>query len=294
MPADFVPMMTDQPGEPGPDVYRLTRAGGIGMAVAEFPRSELIHLVDYPELPLRASGCETIKVGRSSLVVKTEFPYGTGRISVAYKRVRRKNWWKIVTGSLRPNRASRAWRLGRALLERGIATPRPIAVVLPRKRDLTADAYLATEWIEGSTPLPEFMRRAEFFDVESRRRLLTVAAESLGGLLGRMHAAGVRHRDLKPSNLLIVETETGLEAMITDLDGAAVGRSVPRRVRRRDLARLIIGTNDESAVSHSLRSRFLNAYLCSIGETAARWKSHWRELRNVASIRTARKARRAA
>lgn len=294
MTADFVPMVRDQSGEPEPDVYRLARPGGVGMAISEFPRSALIHLIDYPELPLRANGCETIKVGRSSLVVKSEFPFGAAQIAVAYKRLRRKNWWKVLTGTIRPSRASRAWRLGRALLERGIATPRPIAVVLPRKRDVAADAYLATEWIERSTPLPEFLRRAEFFDPTSRRRMMKAAAENLGNLLGRMHAAGVRHRDLKPSNLLIVEAAPDVEAMLTDLDGAALGRRVSRRVRWRNLARLIIGVDDEAAVSRSLRLRFLKAYLRSFSETADGWKPLWSELQTVSSIRAAQKSRRAA
>lgn len=294
MAAEFLPIETNRPGKQEPDAYRVIRPGGVGIAVAEFPRPGLIHLVDYPELPLRSRGCETIKIGGTSLVVKTDFPLAAGRVSVAYKRIRRKNLWKVVTGAFRRSRASRAWRVGRILQNRGIATPRPIAVVLPRKLDIRGDAFLATEWVEGSSPLPEFLRRIQFFDGEVRRGKLAVAAASLGRLLGRMHAAGVRHRDLKPSNLLIVESAGGLEAMLTDLDGASVGRRVPRRIRHRNLSRLLIGLADEPVVSRSLQLRGLESYMHSFGPGDDGWKPVWSELQTVASARAARRTRRAA
>jgi tRNA A-37 threonylcarbamoyl transferase component Bud32 len=279
--------------EPSP-TFRLTRETARGMAVAEFSRAALIRLIDFPELPLRSEGCETVKIGRSSLVVKAEFPFGAGRISVAYKRMRRKNWWKAMTGSFRSHRASRAWRLGRALIKREVDTPRPIAVVVPRKRKVRADAFLATEWIEGAVPLSEFLRRAEFFGSAERRQMVSSAAESLGRLLGRMHTKGIRHRDLKPSNLLVVETENSLRTLLIDLDGASLSWRVSRVIRCRNLSRLVIGTTPDSAVTHTMRLRFLRAYLSSSGVDAGEWKRFWRNLERVTEIRHARKNRRSA
>jgi len=277
-----------------PETYRIARERGVGIAVTGFSRAALIRLIDFPELPLRIGRCEAVKAGRSSLVVKTDFPFDTGNVAVAYKRLRRKNWWKAVTGSLRTHRALRAWKLGHALMDRGIDTPRPLAVILPPKRRITADAFLATEWIDGSVTLSEFLHSTEFFAVHERQQRLVSAAVGLGRLFGRMHAAGVRHRDLKPSNLLLVPAEFGLRVLLVDLDGAAVNRRVSRRVRCRNLARVLIGTESEPTVTTTLRLRGLLAYLSASGESASDWKPFWRQLQHVAEIRSARKKRRAA
>ena len=45
----------------------------------------------------------------------------------------RGGWWKTLCGRFRRSRARRGWELGRALLARGIATPRPLAACEPRE-----------------------------------------------------------------------------------------------------------------------------------------------------------------
>ncbi|GAB4150216.1 MAG: hypothetical protein Tsb009_24950 [Planctomycetaceae bacterium] len=276
------------------NIYRLARKNARGMALTEFSRAELIRLIDFPGLPLQGMRSETIKAGRSSLVVKTEFPFGTGKISVAYKRIRRRNWFKSMTGSVRSHRAARAWRLGHALRKRGIDTPCPIAVVIPRKRRVGADAFLATEWVDDATTLSEFLRRVQFFEHDEQRRKINAVAQSLGQLLGKMHAAGVRHRDLKPSNLLIVEQGRKIRSMIVDLDGAVLARRVSRLIRCRNLSRLVIGTQTEETVTRTVQCRFLRAYFETSSLNSVSWKLFWRELERETRIRFARKQRRRA
>ncbi|MCA9069362.1 MAG: hypothetical protein KDA84_10585, partial [Planctomycetaceae bacterium] len=55
-----------------PPVLRLKRWRGMGYAVEGISRDTLIRLIDFPELPLRIHTRDTIKAGRSALLVRGE------------------------------------------------------------------------------------------------------------------------------------------------------------------------------------------------------------------------------
>jgi len=274
--------------------YRLDRLHGIGYAVRGFSRNCLIRLVDYPELPLRMNTRQTVKVDQNVLVVQADLPVGHGMLPVAYKRIRRLGWLKKLTGFIRVNRTLRAWRLGQAFLDRGIATARPLAVVVPRRPLIESDSFLVTEWIEGGLNLTDFCRRVEELPASTQPRLLRAAAFRLGDLLGRMHAAGITHRDLKPGNLMLVPRDGDVTAYVIDLDGAALHRRVPSRLRLKNISRLALGAESFGNVSSALRRRFLVAYLTAVGETSRDWKSTWRDLATLTIRRRQRKQRIAA
>jgi hypothetical protein len=90
---------------------KLVRPRGTGYAVPEFSRACLIRLIDFPEMPFRIGVNETIKAGRSTLLV-LELPVAGRMIAVAYKHVRRRHWVKRLTMLFRTNRVlrSRNWR----------------------------------------------------------------------------------------------------------------------------------------------------------------------------------------
>ncbi len=98
--------------------YQLVRSRGVGHAVASFSRACLIRLIDFPEMPLRVNTHETVKAGRTALVVRTAFPVENRRVAAAYKRVRRQNWWKSLADMFATHRLLRTWRLGRELRRR--------------------------------------------------------------------------------------------------------------------------------------------------------------------------------
>ena len=270
-------------------VYRLARSRGIGYAVSEFSHACLIRLIDYPEMPLRISTREIVKAGHSTLLVRTELPIGNRLVPVAYKRVRRRNWLKSLTVLFRTNRTFRTWQLGHALLNRGIATARPLAVITSRRHEMGRPTFLAAEWIEGALDLYAYSQWIDQLPPWLRTDRLKAAAESLGRLVGRMHARNVSHRDLKSGNLLLVDRGPTVKAYVIDLDGAALRKRVPRSLRLRNLTRLVIGLKSCAHIQNSIRLRFLKAYLLEVGDDSWQWKDVWRQLATLSDARSARK-----
>jgi tRNA A-37 threonylcarbamoyl transferase component Bud32 len=278
---------------------RLVRRGGMGICVPECSRACLIRWIDYPELPLRAHVRETLKCGRSSLVVRADVPVGDAVVRIAYKRYSRRNLWKVVCGALRSSRAFRAWRMGYLLRDAGIATPRPLVAITPRPLSRRVDSYLATEFVDGF-PLHDLAERISALPAALQVDVVMKTAEIVGRMLGRLHGAGFRHRDLKTGNVLIagdVHEPATMAAVLIDLDGVSRRRTVSRSARIRDLSRLGVCFGPETPQRLNAGARFVKSYLASCGDAEWRWRDCWRRLVAAIAVRNrqrSRKQRRAA
>lgn len=253
------------------DYYRLVQPSAVGYGVTDLDRADLKQLLDRPSLPL-SEAVETIKHTRSTVVAKTRLLLAGEPTFVAYKRARYKQWWKALLAMFRQSRSLRAWYLGHALLQRGIATARPVCVCEPRRRGLRWESYLAAEWIDGED-LQAFVQRLRHASTEERWQKARAAAVTLGQLLGRMHAWHVAHRDLKAANLMVVDQGERIEAYLIDLDGVRLLRSISPRRRARNLARLATSIAAHPWVTRALRLRFLHAYLEELPENERDWKA---------------------
>ena len=139
-------------------------------------------------------------------------------------------------------------------------------------------SFLVTKWIAGGENLHLFGWRLAKRAPDERLRIATECADSLGRLIGRMHAAGAAHRDLKAANLVVVENETGLKTWLVDLDGLQIGRSV-------SLGGAATSPDWRPALTHILGSRCsilapLPASVCggAYPAIAIEWKPLWRAI----------------
>jgi tRNA A-37 threonylcarbamoyl transferase component Bud32 len=247
-------------------------------AVRDLAPEDLQRVLADPLAPLLANLRRPIKLSHGSIVVDAEFPLGGRQIRVAYKRSRVKRWWKSIFAGLRASRALQAWRLGHALLQRGIATARPLAVCEPRRFSLRSSSYLITEWIEGAENMHLYLWRVAERAAPERRRRARECAQSLGRLVGRMHAWDVAHRDLKGCNLVAVEGPNGVETRLIDLDGVRIVRRLGQKTKMRNLARIAVSAAAHPWLSRTDRLRFLRAYLRELPNGGPRWKQVWRDV----------------
>ncbi len=230
-----------------------------------------------PHRFIRSAASLPVKISRETLVLQVEMPLGQESIVVAVKQYCRHSLWKAVAGLARRPKAVRNWAKAQFLAARDIATPRPILACLLRDWASLGGSFLVTQWVGGENLHLFGWRLAKRPPVE-RLRIAAECADSLGRLVGRMHAAGAAHRDLKAANLVVVEKDGRLETWLVDLDGLQIGRSVSLARRARDIARLAAGLAAHPWVTHSISRRFLRAYLSAYPGNATDWKPLWRAI----------------
>lgn len=292
--ADRTPQQqTDRNGPGSQDdergVYQLVRPRGMGYAVRNLSPACLTRLIDFPEIVLRSRSCKIVKSGRTATLVRTEIPVEGRMVPVAYKRVRRRSWIKVLGALIGSNGTLRSWRMGHILLNRGVQTASPLAVVVPHRHAANRESYLATRWIGGAVNLHEFIRGTGRLPAAERNRRLKSAARSLGELIGRLHAAKIGHRDLKLGNLLAVELAQRVETYVIDLDGARVRMQLSRRRKARNLSRLAFDGAVYRCLGHATRLRFLKSYLSASSDSTWSWKDAWRQIEKLTADRMARK-----
>ncbi len=161
----------------------------------------------------------------------------------------------LAASTLDRARAAREYRLLRELSERGLPTPRALAL-----ERVDGGWEVRMQSIEEACPLSAFLSGERAWPCAPE-----VLARRLAELLAALHAAGVDHPDLHPGNVLI--------------DGAgavwAIDFHKARRVRRvrpatawRDLASLAAGVREST--SPRWRARFLCGWLRSAPPELAR------------------------
>ncbi len=215
-----------------------------GHAVNDLPSEWREAWMNDPDAPFRDPSATPLKDSPSSTVVRLE--------SILFKRFRIKSWNALLKNGLRRSPAMRSWILGHGLLDRGLPTARPLFVAERVRFGIPREGYIAFEFIPNAVELPKAVERANPEQVKG-------LAEKLGRLLHTMHERRVRHRDLKASNILIRLPE--LEPVLIDLVGVTADWDVSDLARMSDLARLSASFVNSPSIRHSLRLRFLYAYL---------------------------------
>lgn len=267
------------------DLQKLKRNGRIAYAIADFPRDLLLRLTACPDLPLRMGPAETIKAGNSALVLRAKLPSQQGMVSVAYKRVIRKTSLKRISQVFGHNPTLRSFRMSNRLIELGIPTAKPLAVILPSRLKIHEPSWLITEWIDGAQTLANFAMtqhgRSSLADNSAGR----IVAAAVGDLMGRIHANCISHRDLKPQNVLVRSNAQTAEAFLIDLDGAQDRSWISDNIRWKNLSRLAVSL---LPLDRDVAYTFLTAYLKS-ADASIDWKYAWRQLELATTQRRSRR-----
>jgi tRNA A-37 threonylcarbamoyl transferase component Bud32 len=244
-------------------------------------------LVD-PWSEMLAARHDVEKLGHAGVVVRSRMIVSGQGIAVACKRSRPQGWWKALVAPLRRGRALEAWRLGHALLARGIATPRPLAAL---EGSVAGEGFLITRWLEGAENLHLYLWRIAAYPPPIRRRRVRQCAAALGRLVGQMHRWNVADRDLKACNLVVVETPDDVRAALVDLDGVRLRRRLSERTRTRDLARLAASLARHTWVGRADYLRFLVAYAAAQAPARPDWRGIWRSVAPAGRRQVARMLR---
>jgi|GEM_PF-2088826 len=203
---------------------------------------------------------------------------GLASVRVALKRIRERVGWGGWLRYFQGSRARRAWWAGHALLHRGIATPQPIAVCEPPFQGNPYYSYLVTQWIPHAQNLHLWGWQIARLPQADRLRLAAQCAESLGRLIGRLHAHRIRHGDLKMANILVRTDGSSVQTWLLDVDRIRIG-SRWQRGYRKDLVRLAQGLTAHPWVPRSVLCRFLRAYTKQFPHFARPdWKTLWRRI----------------
>jgi tRNA A-37 threonylcarbamoyl transferase component Bud32 len=276
----------------------LSGPGTTGHAVRGIDPAWLDAFVHDPDAVFERS--PLLKNSRSSTVASTWAHVDGTALPVIVKRFRVTSRTDPWTALVRPTAALRSWLLGHGLLERGVPTARPLAVLHRQQAGLVREGYLVTEKIEPAQELQAYVRDlAGLPAVEARRRLLR-QLERVAAAVRDLHRCRLSHRDLKAANLLATsvaaeETPAGLSRPFGTLSVAAIPKATTnlwfidlvgvrlhdrlgRRRRIQNLARLNASFFKEPAVSRTDRLRFLRIYFEWGIHGKNDWKTWWRQI----------------
>jgi tRNA A-37 threonylcarbamoyl transferase component Bud32 len=208
----------------------------------------------------------TLKSGGKAVVVAIRLANAQQSFWVVLKRFALKRWYEPLQNLLRWPPAWRAWLHGHALLDRGLPTPRPLAVWHRYRWGLPAEGYLVTEYVAEAVPLQAQPQR--------------VRLQALARLLRLLHDRGLSHRDLKGDNILV---RPDGQPLLIDLVGVSNRRRVSTQRRLKDLMRLNVSFWNHPQVRASVRLRLLWYYAAVMPRDPggyppppALWKRWWK------------------
>ncbi|HEX4147714.1 MAG TPA: lipopolysaccharide kinase InaA family protein [Pirellulales bacterium] len=243
------------------DFYLLDKPHARGPAVADLAPADLVRLLEEPERFRRDAANHSANESGGSWTVRGELSVAGQAMPVAWQRLPARPWWHAWSMRTGRSRALWSWYVGHALLERGIATPRPLAVRVPRSWDAGSPSYLATTWIDGAVDLESYARRLATADSTERLARSAQCARSLGRLLGRMHAWRIAQRELTARNLLVREQPDSLEVWLANVGSIRLRRRLTYREQVQNLARLAASLARLECLSKPNCRRFFAAYV---------------------------------
>jgi tRNA A-37 threonylcarbamoyl transferase component Bud32 len=170
---------------------------------------------------------------------RTVYRVGLSGLSFYIKHNRLPNARAWLRGLVRPSKARMEFDRALAIALRGVPTITPLALGESSGWG-PGESGLITLALDGTEALNQFLQ-TKLCTLEPKRRirLRQRVACALGGLLARMHDAGVRHNDLHAGNILIrLSADDWPSLYLIDLHAVHLGRPLNWRASRDNLTTL--------------------------------------------------------
>lgn len=241
--------------------------------------------------PTALPGYVSLKYSTRGEVFRARFESPDGALDLIVKRTRARGMRRRLAHALRPSRERRNFNRALMLLEAGISTGVPMAVL--GRGWLRREAWLIAEFVPDLVDLDQVVLRLLPQLAPHRTHQVKVAViEVIVDLLERMNSHNLSHRDLKASNIMLRNMNgTGTPtAWLVDLDGLHRRRSGSSSRQWQTLVRLAASLLSYASVTRTDYARFLKTYLARRGEPTTSWREIFDELSRRATdyVRRAR------
>lgn len=161
---------------------------------------------------------------------------------------------------LRPGKARREFRQTLAVAARQVPTVTPLGLGEPRRGSGPGDCFLITRTLPEVEPLTTFIETTlPRFAPARQTRIRQDLARELGGLLARMHEAGIFHYDLHAGNLLL-RLEAGDRLRLYLIDLLAIHLGAPLSWADRQANLVVLNRWFVLCATRADRLRFWRAY----------------------------------
>ncbi len=265
----------------------------VGFVVSDFDQLALKKLLENPDAPFQDPQAKFLKNSRSAKVVEFTSVVGGELRQVIYKKFEVTDCYDPMINRLRCSPTMRSWIFGHCLRERGLPTPRPLAVFHRRHWGLLHEGYLLMDKVDSQGDLHQSFTAIAKLNPDSYRPIIWKNIEQLAILIRELHARFLAHRDLKAPNLLVKvfpkhEECADREFILTsacpnpysfiDLVGITREHHLGKKLRIKNLARLNASFWNQPLISRTDKLRFLRTYLQwgILGKES--WKEYWRAI----------------
>jgi hypothetical protein len=148
--------------------------------------------------------------------------------------------------------ARHAWRSAHALLARGIATPRPMLMVVPQ-----SGARLTAPCLVFASTIQQTLKAALAASLTDTGKIGT----AVGALLGRLHAWGYIARTMSSDSIHVIHRDDDIRAEWIDASCLELSSTKDQRRQLRNLVELATSVGPESWTALNTDDAVLRAYV---------------------------------
>ena len=227
-----------------------------------------------------------VESARSSRIVRFETPRDPGGRTIYLKEYLDRSPLDWLKRFLRRGRAVRAFDASLMLAEAGFLTPTIVAAGQVRRGLLGRRSFLATEAVEGTRPIHEYLiagrRENGTCSLHDRRKLL----RAIGQIVGQMHRMGIVHGDLRPGNILVRKSADRWEFFFIDNERTCKRGILSAHLRIKNLVQINMLPR---GLSRTDRMRFFQSYMLANPSVCAAYKRWARRIMAITYRRFRRK-----